>query len=187
MSAAGTGTLGGSPATGPGVRGGGRERRGAAFCRRWLQVGRLVQHHAGHDDDHDRRVDRDHRAAGDLPGIGLDPFAAGNVSYLLWLIMGYLLVQVVLVVSLGRLGGGSGTENSAMPPEETWSAGSSAALIRAVTGRLSARYVPVNVCMPRSLAAWASRRRSSVARPASRQPGVTAMATSAVPSWSAGS
>ncbi len=37
-------------------------------------------------------------------GIGLDPFAAGNISYLLWLIMGYLLVQAILVVSLGRLG-----------------------------------------------------------------------------------
>src|ERR1017187_410436 len=37
-------------------------------------------------------------------GIGLNPFAPGNISYLLWLIMGYLLVQAVLVVSLGRLG-----------------------------------------------------------------------------------
>ena len=37
-------------------------------------------------------------------GIGLDPLTAGNISYLLWLIMGYLLVTAVLVVSLGRLG-----------------------------------------------------------------------------------
>jgi MFS family permease len=37
-------------------------------------------------------------------GIGLDPLAAGNISYLLWLIMGYLLVTAVLVVALGRLG-----------------------------------------------------------------------------------
>jgi len=37
-------------------------------------------------------------------GIRLDPFAAGNITYLLWMIMGYLLVQAVLVVSLGRLG-----------------------------------------------------------------------------------
>ncbi len=37
-------------------------------------------------------------------GIHLDPFAAGNISYLLWMIMGYLLVTAVLVVSLGRLG-----------------------------------------------------------------------------------
>ena len=37
-------------------------------------------------------------------GIHLDPLAAGNISYLLWLIMGYRLVQAVLVVSVGRLG-----------------------------------------------------------------------------------
>jgi MFS family permease len=37
-------------------------------------------------------------------GIHLDPLAAGNVSYLLWMIIGYLLVQAVLVVTLGRLG-----------------------------------------------------------------------------------
>lgn len=37
-------------------------------------------------------------------GIHLDPLAAGNVGYLLWMIIGYLLVQAVLVVTLGRLG-----------------------------------------------------------------------------------
>jgi MFS family permease len=37
-------------------------------------------------------------------GIHLDPLAPGNISYLLWLIMGYLLVQAILVVTLGRLG-----------------------------------------------------------------------------------
>src|SRR5690349_753282 len=37
-------------------------------------------------------------------GIGLDPLAPGNVGYLLWMIMGYLLVQAVLVVPFGRLG-----------------------------------------------------------------------------------
>jgi len=37
-------------------------------------------------------------------GIHLDPLAPGNVTYLLWMIMGYLLVTAVLVVSLGRLG-----------------------------------------------------------------------------------
>jgi len=37
-------------------------------------------------------------------GIGLDPLAPGNISYLLWMIMGYLLVTAVLVVALGRLG-----------------------------------------------------------------------------------
>ncbi len=37
-------------------------------------------------------------------GIHLDPLAPGNVFYLLWMIMGYRLVQAVLVVNLGRLG-----------------------------------------------------------------------------------
>jgi MFS family permease len=37
-------------------------------------------------------------------GIGLNPLTPGNVTYLLWMIMGYLLVQSILVVSLGRLG-----------------------------------------------------------------------------------
>jgi MFS family permease len=37
-------------------------------------------------------------------GINLDPLSAGNISYLLWMIMGYRLVQAVLVVTLGRLG-----------------------------------------------------------------------------------
>jgi EmrB/QacA subfamily drug resistance transporter len=37
-------------------------------------------------------------------GIHLNPLTAGNVTYLLWMIIGYLLVQSVLVVTLGRLG-----------------------------------------------------------------------------------
>jgi EmrB/QacA subfamily drug resistance transporter len=37
-------------------------------------------------------------------GIGLNPLTSGNVTYLLWMIIGYLLVQSVLVVTLGRLG-----------------------------------------------------------------------------------
>ena len=37
-------------------------------------------------------------------GIGMDPLAAGNIVYLLWLVLGYLLVTAVLVVPLGRLG-----------------------------------------------------------------------------------
>ena len=37
-------------------------------------------------------------------GINLNPLTPGNVTYLLWMIMGYLLVQSVLVVTLGRLG-----------------------------------------------------------------------------------
>jgi len=37
-------------------------------------------------------------------GVHLDPLQAGNVSYLLWMLMGYMLVTAVLVVTLGRLG-----------------------------------------------------------------------------------
>ncbi len=37
-------------------------------------------------------------------GIGLDPLAPANIGYLLWMILGYLLVAAVLVVALGRLG-----------------------------------------------------------------------------------
>ena len=37
-------------------------------------------------------------------GIHLDPLAPGNITYLLWMIMGYRLVQAVLVVTLGRFG-----------------------------------------------------------------------------------
>ena len=37
-------------------------------------------------------------------GIGLDPLAPANIGYLLWMIIGYLLVSAVLVVALGRLG-----------------------------------------------------------------------------------
>src|ERR1700748_707566 len=37
-------------------------------------------------------------------GIQLDPLAPANSSYLLWMILGYLVVSSVLIVSLGRLG-----------------------------------------------------------------------------------
>ena len=37
-------------------------------------------------------------------GIRIDPLAPGNTSYLLWLILGFLVVIAVLVVSLGRQG-----------------------------------------------------------------------------------
>src|SRR6266487_330602 len=37
-------------------------------------------------------------------GIHLDPLRPGNVSYLLWMLMGYLVVSAVLVVAFGRLG-----------------------------------------------------------------------------------
>ena len=37
-------------------------------------------------------------------GIGLDPLTASNIGYLLWMLMGYLVVTAVLVVTFGRLG-----------------------------------------------------------------------------------
>jgi MFS family permease len=37
-------------------------------------------------------------------GIGIDPLAPGNTGYLLWLILGFMVVMAVLMVSLGRLG-----------------------------------------------------------------------------------
>ncbi|MGW7003525.1 MFS transporter [Streptomyces sp. NPDC054933] len=37
-------------------------------------------------------------------GLRLDPLQPGNISYLLWMLMGYMLVTAVLVVTLGRLG-----------------------------------------------------------------------------------
>jgi MFS family permease len=37
-------------------------------------------------------------------GIRIDPLAPGNTNYLLWMILGFLVVTAVLVVSLGRLG-----------------------------------------------------------------------------------
>ncbi len=37
-------------------------------------------------------------------GIGLDPLQPGNTSYLLWMMMGFMVVTAVLVVSFGRLG-----------------------------------------------------------------------------------
>jgi len=37
-------------------------------------------------------------------GIHLNPLTPGNSSYLLWMIMGFLVATAVLVVSFGRVG-----------------------------------------------------------------------------------
>src|SRR5664279_4439349 len=37
-------------------------------------------------------------------GIGLDPLQPGNTFYLLWMILGFLVITSVLVVTLGRMG-----------------------------------------------------------------------------------
>ena len=67
-------------------------------------MGRAGQHHAGRLRGHDQLLDRDHLTAGHLPGHRLDPLQPANVSYLLWILLGFLVVTSVLVVSFGRLG-----------------------------------------------------------------------------------
>src|SRR3954454_16283207 len=37
-------------------------------------------------------------------GIGLNPLDSGNTSYLLWMMMGFMVVTAVLVVAFGKLG-----------------------------------------------------------------------------------
>src|SRR5919204_6311847 len=37
-------------------------------------------------------------------GIKLDPLQPSNIGYLLWMLMGYLVVTAVLVVTFGRIG-----------------------------------------------------------------------------------
>src|SRR5947199_2378471 len=37
-------------------------------------------------------------------GIHLDPLQPANIGYLLWLLMGFLVVTAVLVVTFGRIG-----------------------------------------------------------------------------------
>ena len=36
-------------------------------------------------------------------GIHLDPFSAGSFQYLLWILMGYMIISAVLLVTVGRL------------------------------------------------------------------------------------
>lgn len=72
-------------------------------------------------------------------GIKLDPLAPGNFTYLLWMLMGYLLVMAVLVVTLGRIGDMVGRVRiynlgflvftlGSIGLSLTWSAGSAGAL-----------------------------------------------------------
>jgi MFS family permease len=37
-------------------------------------------------------------------GISLDPLQPGNIGFLLWVLMGYMMCTAVLVVTFGRLG-----------------------------------------------------------------------------------
>ena len=53
-------------------------------------------------------------------GIRLNPLAPANVTFLLWMILGYLLVQSVLVVTLGRLGDMHGRSEERRVGKECW-------------------------------------------------------------------
>ena len=72
-------------------------------------------------------------------GIHINPLGAGSFSYLLWILLGYMLVTAVLVVSLGRLGDMFGRVRmynlgflvftlGALAAALTWSQGSAGAL-----------------------------------------------------------
>jgi len=109
-------------------------------------------------------------------GIGIDPLAPGNIGFLLWLIMGYLVVTAVLVVSFGRLGDLFGRTRMynlgfavftvfSILLAATWMQGPAAALwlivMRVLQGRCGAR-------VPARRRAWrplvpAPRRRSAAA------------------------
>ena len=72
-------------------------------------------------------------------GIRINPLSPGSFAYLLWILMGYLLVTAVLVVSLGRLGDMFGRVKmynlgfaiftaGALAASVTWSTGAAGAL-----------------------------------------------------------
>src|SRR5450759_1069496 len=67
-------------------------------------MGRPLEHDARGPDGGDRWLDRHHLAAAIFNGIKLNPLDPGSTSYLLWVMMGYLLATAVLVVAFGRLG-----------------------------------------------------------------------------------
>jgi MFS family permease len=67
-------------------------------------VGRPLEHDDRDAARDDQLVDHPHRAAGIFRRIHLDPLAPANTNYLLWTILGFLIVIAVLVVTLGRLG-----------------------------------------------------------------------------------
>ena len=63
-----------------------------------------LEHDARHADGDDQHLHHADRAPDIFRGIGLDPLAPGNVGYLLWMLMGFLVVTAVLVVAFGRIG-----------------------------------------------------------------------------------
>jgi hypothetical protein len=69
-----------------------------------LQVDRAVLHQAGHAAGNGERRHRADISARHLPRHRPQPAGPGHVSYLLWMLIGYLLVTAVLVVFFVRLG-----------------------------------------------------------------------------------
>ncbi|HET9654989.1 MAG TPA: MFS transporter [Kineosporiaceae bacterium] len=74
-------------------------------------------------------------------GIGLDPLTPGNVGYLLWMIMGFLLVSAVLVVSLGKLGDMLGRVRMYNLGFVVFTAGSVALALTPTTGSTGALWI----------------------------------------------
>ena len=78
---------------------------GSRGVARPLQVDRALEHDDRHPDGDDQLLDRPDRAARHLPRHPPRTRSTpGNSSYLLWMIMGFLVATAVLVVSFGRVG-----------------------------------------------------------------------------------
>jgi MFS family permease len=76
-------------------------------------------------------------------GIKLDPLVAGNSVYLLWTVLGYLVVSSVLIVSLGRLGDMFGRVRIYNLGFVIYTAASLALTVDWMTGRAGATYLIV--------------------------------------------
>src|ERR1700709_2761997 len=76
-------------------------------------------------------------------GIHLDPLIPANSAYLLWMILGYLVVSSVLIVSLGRLGDIFGRVKIYNLGFVIYTVASLLLTIDWMTGRAGARYLIV--------------------------------------------
>jgi MFS family permease len=74
-------------------------------------------------------------------GIHLDPLVPGNSFYLLWMVLGYLVVSSVLIVSLGRLGDMYGRVKIYNLGFVVYTAASLALTVTWMTGRAGATYL----------------------------------------------
>src|SRR5450755_2131751 len=76
-------------------------------------------------------------------GIKLDPLVPANSFYLLWMILGYLVVASVLIVSLGRLGDMYGRVRIYNAGFVIYTVASLALTVDWMTGRAGATYLIV--------------------------------------------